>query len=134
MENPLKRSEFTAVAHPVDAGRHRDLIPGSALSSRSAGPDQLIRRVVRPYLPEARACYEAELLHHPGLEGRIAVRFTIGAKGQVTASTIQSSTIGDATVETCAVEMIKKCPFPKPLGGGPVTVLYTFEFAPLKPT
>jgi hypothetical protein len=41
------------------------------------------------------------LADHPGLEGRIRVRFTVGSKGQVTTSALDVSTMNNPTV-ACA--------------------------------
>jgi hypothetical protein len=60
------------------------------------------------------------------------VRFTVGGNGQVVSSALGASSMDDAAVETCLVDTVKKCPFPKPLGGGPVSLSYTFDFGPSK--
>jgi TonB family protein len=131
VENALKQENFASAIRSVDAGsiRHHDIIPGSA-SSRSRPADVIVQRIVRRHLREARVCYDAESSRNPGLEGRITVRFTIGAKGQVLTSALLSSTIGNAEVEHCLVELVKKISFPKPLGGGPSS--HTFHFSPSK--
>ena len=58
------------------------------------------------------------------------VQFTIAASGQVIASVLQNSTIGNARVENCIVQAVKRWEFPKPLGGGIVIVSYPFVLTP----
>ncbi len=72
-------------------------------------------------------CYERELLKRPGLEGKIAVSFTISSTGAVSSA---SATGFDATVATCVATVIKSVRFPAPSGGGSVQVNYPFIFKP----
>ena len=73
-------------------------------------------------------CYEQELTKKPELGGRIMVQFTIAASGQVIASVLQNSTMGNPRVENCTVQAVRRWEFPKPLGGGIVIVTYPFQF------
>ena len=118
------------IDRPVDARRRPDLIPGSAPLYR--GPNKEIpRRAIRRCLLEEQPC-QAELANHPGVEGSITVRFSIGAQGQVVTSELKSSTMSNAAMEACLVAFVRKCSFPKPMGGQPVTITYTFDFPPSK--
>ena len=71
-----------------------------------------------------------ELTKKPELGGRIMVQFTIAASGQVIASVLQNSTMGNARVENCTVQAVRRWEFPKPLGGGIVIVSYPFVLTP----
>lgn len=119
------------VGLPVDAGRPPDPIPGGEASSWNRG-DELVRRMIRRCSPQVRTCYDAELIDNPGLEGRINVRFTVGREGRVTAAAVSASTLRNATLETCLVDVMKLCRFAKPLDRRPVDLSYTFEFGPSK--
>ena len=77
-------------------------------------------------------CYEQELTKKPDLGGRIMVQFTIAASGQVIASVLQNSTMGNARVENCTVQAVRRWEFPKPLGGGIVIVSYPFVLTPAR--
>ena len=46
------------------------------------------------------------------------------------ASVLQNSTMGNARVENCIVQAVRRWEFPKPLGGGIVIVSYPFVFTP----
>jgi hypothetical protein len=117
------------VGLPVEAGRPPDLIPGGEASSGNRG-DELVRRMIRRCSPQVRACYDAELIDNPGLEGRINVRFTVGREGRATTAGVGASTLRNPTLETCLVDVVKLCRFAKPLDRRPVDMSYTFEFGP----
>lgn len=66
----------------------------------------------------------------PKLGGRLVVQFTISPTGQVTSSVLQSSTVGDAKVETCIVDTVRRWEFSKPEGGKDMIVSYPFLLTP----
>jgi TonB family protein len=112
-------------------GRPSDVIPGQANVAGSLDKE-IIRRVIRRHINDVKACYERELAGQPDLGGRIEVEFTIGGTGQVVASTLADSTMGNRQVEACVVKAVREWEFPKPLGGGIVVVKYPFNFTPGK--
>jgi TonB family protein len=97
---------------------------------RGALDKEIVRRVIRLHLNEIKYCYEQELVRVPSLSGRLVVQFTIAPAGQVIAAFLQSSTLANARVESCAVQAVRRWPFPKPQGGGLVTVSYPFALSP----
>jgi TonB family protein len=106
-----------------------DVIPGQA-TVRGSLDKEIIRRIIRRHINEVKYCYEQELTRSPDLGGRITVQFTIAASGQVIATQLQSSTVGNARVEGCTVQAVRRWEFPKPLGGGIATVSYPFVLTP----
>ena len=110
--------------------------PGRPTSSRGIAnvrgslDKEIIRRIIRRHVNEVKYCYEQELTKQPDLGGRIMVQFTIAASGQVIASVLQNSTMGNARVENCTVQAVRRWEFPKPLGGGIVIVSYPFVLTP----
>ena len=88
-----------------------------------------IQRVVQRHLREVKYCYEAELRRHPRLVGRLKVRFTIDPKGRVVSSERLSSTLGNATVESCVLKATRRGVFPAPADGKPLKVVYPFVFS-----
>jgi hypothetical protein len=106
-----------------------DVIPGQA-QVRGSLDKEIIRRIIRRHINEVKYCYEQELLKKPDLGGRILVQFTISAAGQVVASVLQNSTMGNTRVENCTVQAVRRWEFPKPLGGGIVIVSYPFVLTP----
>lgn len=106
-----------------------DVVVGHA-EVRGALDKEIIRRVIRLHLNEVKYCYERALTQKPSLGGRIVVHFAISGKGQVLTSALQSSTLGNAAVESCAVAAVKRWQFPAPDGGGLALVSYPFLLAP----
>jgi TonB family protein len=106
-----------------------DVIPGQA-NVRGSLDKEIIRRIIRRHINEVKYCYEQELLKKPDLGGRVVVQFTISATGQVVASVLQTSTMGNNRVENCTVQAVRRWEFPKPLGGGIVIVSYPFVLTP----
>jgi hypothetical protein len=116
-----------------DLGRRQPRPPTISLVPpfvRGALDKEIVRRVVRQHINEVRACYEQSLVRRPTLAGRVVVQFTIAPTGQVLASALQASTLGDARAELCIVAAPRRWPFPQPAGGGLVTVSYPFQLAP----
>jgi TonB family protein len=107
--------------------RAPDVIPGQA-NVRGSLDKEIIRRIIRRHINEVKYCYESELTKKADLSGRISVQFTIAATGQVIASVLQSSTMGNLRVENCVVQSVRRWEFPKPMGGGIVIVSYPFNF------
>ncbi len=91
-------------------------------------PREVIARVIATYLGQIRYCYERQLAAHPGLYGKVLVRFTIAGNGRVSAQGIGSSTMNSRMVEGCMLRKVAKWKFPKPKGGTEVSVSYPFLF------
>ncbi|HLK88280.1 MAG TPA: TonB family protein [Polyangia bacterium] len=106
-----------------------DVVPGQP-EVRGPLDKEIIRRIIRRHVNEVKYCYEQELAQRPDLGGRIMVQFTIAASGQVIASMLQNSTMGNARVENCTVQAVRRWEFPKPIGGGIAIVSYPFVLTP----
>ncbi|MHB8419853.1 MAG: adventurous gliding motility protein GltG [Myxococcales bacterium] len=87
---------------------------------------ELIRRVIHQHRNQVRFCYESELVRHQGLNGKVTVKFIISASGTVQRASVDQSTLGNASVESCIVSRVYQWQFPKPKGGGIVVVNYPF--------
>lgn len=88
-----------------------------------------IRRVVRRHVDEVRFCYEEELAQRPDLEGRIDIAFIIAPSGQVQSASVSSSTLGNARVEGCIVQAVRRWTFPAPEGIAAVRYPYLLSTA-----
>lgn len=88
----------------------------------------VIDAYVRRNLAKIRWCYEKELNKDPKIFGRVVINFIITKDGSVNSSKVQRTTMGNATVESCVADQIKKIRFPAPKGGGIVIVNYPFVF------
>jgi hypothetical protein len=87
-----------------------------------------VGEVIHSHMGEVRYCHEAAMLANPKMEGKLVANFSINAKGIVSASSVDSSTLGDAQLVNCVIDRLKTWRFPKPRGGVTVTVAYPFLF------
>ena len=89
---------------------------------------EAIREVVRRNVNQVRFCYEQALSADvPAPSGQVVVSFVIGESGAVESAEIASSTLGNATVESCIVARVSGWTFSAPTGGR-VGVRYPFVF------
>ena len=111
-----------------DAGdqHHRLTVVRPAI--RGALDKEEIRTVVRANLNGVKYCYEKRLTKNPTLEGKVTLRFTIDAKGKVSATEIVGDTLADPEVGKCVAKTAKTWEFPAPRGGGVAVVSYPFVF------
>lgn len=106
-----------------------DVATGNATQQGALDKD-VIRRVIRRSLSRIRYCYERELLKDPNLAGRVSVRFVIRPDGTVTGVSDGGSSLPSEEAKACVRRAISALVFPRPKGGGVVTVTYPFIFAP----
>ena len=90
-----------------------------------------IADVIRRNLGQIRYCYERQLSSNPDLYGKVLVRFTIGASGDVGEPRVDNSTLKSAMVEGCILRRLAGWKFPLPKGGTQVRVSYPFLFKAL---
>lgn len=88
-----------------------------------------VARVVRAHLSAIKRCYELSLRKAPALEGRVVVRFSIGADGRVAeVRDVSPTPFPSPDVPACIVRELKTLVFPS--GVGPEEVEYPFVFSP----
>jgi len=112
----------------LGAGRSRNLIDLDTPTIEGALPPEVIKKVINENKNQVRYCYEVELQRNQNLEGRVEVKWIIGATGAVATVAIKNSTIKNPNVEQCLMAKIKNWKFPPPAGGGTVEVNYPFVF------
>jgi len=88
---------------------------------------EVIRRIIHRHINEVKFCYEKELAKRPDLEGRVAIKFIISGTGAVQMAVVANSTLGNAKVENCIAQAVRRWTFPQPKGGGVVIVTYPFQ-------
>ena len=88
----------------------------------------VVARIVATHLPRIRACYERELQKQPSLAGKLTVKFVIAKDGSVATASSRSDTLGSPPVAECVHSRFRQMRFPKPRGGGIVTVSYPLVF------
>jgi len=122
-------------------GNGAGLVGGKTrIDIRSGGPEETvvmgaldydaINAAILAHKDEFRLCYEREInAEHPNLAGRVGTNFVIGASGRVSTAAVLSSSLKNANTEQCILEVIKRIDFPKPRGGGEVSVNYPFRYS-----
>jgi hypothetical protein len=95
------------------------------------GPADL-RAIMAAHRDEARACYDAALPSHPGVQGDLVIQFTIDPKGNVTqvSQDTERSQITEPTIVGCVVNVIKKIQFATSPGGYETKAFFPFNFQP----
>lgn len=93
---------------------------------------EAVRRVIRSILSQIKSCYERQLRSNSQLEGKVVIQFEIGAQGRVDVAKTRSTTLNDATTESCVAARIKEARFPEPPPGSIAVVDYPFVFGAQK--
>jgi hypothetical protein len=91
-----------------------------------------IQAIVVSRRDEARACYDAAIKAHPGIEGNLDIQWTIDPKGVVTDISVDTShsDILEPTVGNCVMAIIKKIHFNESAKGFETRTHYPFNFHP----
>lgn len=95
---------------------------------------ELLRKILREYLPQFRHCYQVELEEHSeNVKGVVDLNFRIGKHGRITKAGIRSkkSRFSKKGVN-CMTRVLKMIKFPKPKGGGVVDVKQPLNFSSSK--
>ncbi len=100
-----------------------------AASSNAKRDNEAINAVVASHKASIRMSYEKFLKRDPALAGKITVRFTIAASGNVSLVTVVDNTTGNRELEEEIVRKIRMWRFEE-IPEGDVTVTYPFVFAP----
>lgn len=107
--------------------------PGGAEESWEGTIDrEAVRRVIRSILTQIKSCYERQLRSNSSLEGKVIIEFEIIEQGRVRTAKTKSTTMNDATVESCVASRIKEARFPEPPAGTVAVVDYPFVFGAQK--
>lgn len=89
---------------------------------------EAVRRVIRSILSQIKSCYERQLRSNSGLEGKVVIQFEIEEQGRVRVAKTKTTSLSDATVESCVASRIKEQRFPEPPPGTIAVVDYPFVF------
>lgn len=90
---------------------------------------ELLRKILREYLPQFRHCYQQELERSEEAKGVVDLNFRIGKAGRVTTVNIKSKKAKFSNSGTnCMAGVLKLIDFPKPKGGGMVDVKQPLNF------
>jgi hypothetical protein len=95
------------------------------------GPED-IRALIAAHRDDARTCYDNALSEHPGIEGDLAIQWTIDPKGKVTQLSLDltRSQIAEPSLVACIGGVIRKIEFAPSPGGFETRASYPFNFHP----
>lgn len=130
-DDPIATSEATIIRGDDPPPPPAGTIPTVHLPPTTVGPaypPALVRRVIRPKIPEIRACYRVLLAATPDSHGRGQLRFTIGAEGHVVSADMEITGLRDEPFVACVLGVIRSLEFPTPPGGGELVVTYPLVF------
>ena len=119
---------------PAPEGAGSDSSPDSAATN--GDPDkrtmELIAATVKEHRKDARACYEKGAKDVPGLKGDLVVHFVLTPRGKVKSAELnrERSTITEASVVKCVIDVVSAIDFPKSSRGMETSVNYPFNFTP----
>jgi TonB family protein len=86
-----------------------------------------IRGPIKRNSAQVKACYERELKKNPGLAGKIALAFTIGADGTVRAAKATRNSTGSKPLAHCVASRVRGWVFPPAEGATEVEYPFVFE-------
>jgi TonB family protein len=72
----------------------------------------------RYYASRAQSCFDRATRNTPDVHGEVRVRFTIGASGNVTDTSVTRNTTGDDTLGRCLAGQVGSWRLPEPPEGG----------------
>jgi hypothetical protein len=114
-----------------EAARHamsrlREQGSNASVSPVSSGTldKAVIRAGIQHAMPKIKQCFEDSA----SADGRMTVQFTISPQGLVVDAAVAESDLPSGPFFDCVTGAIKELTFPKPAGGGIVTVKYPFVF------
>jgi hypothetical protein len=105
-------------------------------TSSPSGPEvsgglssQEILAVIRSHRPQLQKCRVSAAKKDPRVKGDLKVSWDINLDGRVQSIKITKNTLKNKFLVRCVISKIKKWIFPKPRGGGLVSVKYPFQFS-----
>ncbi len=103
--------------------------PKAKISIRGGMSREAVLKVVNAHLDEIRDCYERELLHNPGISGKILLEWLIQKDGTVKYAKVKFTNIGHSSdLHVCLQTQVVAWKFPRPRGGQEVLVTFPFLF------
>lgn len=91
-------------------------------------PQKEIKNKIKKNLSSFRDCYTEVLKTNSKLEGKVVLDWDIDDAGSVKRAEVKTSTLKDATVESCMLDKLKAIQFPSAPAGQVMNVNYPFVF------
>ncbi len=128
----LQGTKLTTTQNPVTLDGGSTAPPPPTGDKDPGRRNEDIVTIIRTHRDEARACYDAALKTHPGIEGNIYISWKLDPKGTVvtTGTDDSKSDIHDANLVKCIGDVIRKIPWAASQRGVESTMGYPFNFHP----
>jgi hypothetical protein len=84
-----------------------------------------ILKVVMSHAAAIQFCYEKELQRFPHLSGKVQLGWKVNLEGRVDSVKVESTSLNNASAESCMARQVKNWQFPRPNG---VIAIVTFPF------
>ena len=127
-----ERTPEAAAAPASDSAPTAGAASPRALGAGDTRTMESIAALVKTHRKEARDCYEKALKQIPGLKGDVVIHFTLKPNGAVKQAELndEKSTIREASVSSCVIDVIRAITFPRSSKGLETSVNYPFNFNP----
>jgi hypothetical protein len=96
------------------------------LSSEGGLSKEQIQKIVQSHAAAIQFCYEKELQRFPHLAGNVKLYWRVDPDGHVSATRVDTTTLGNPSAEGCMSRQVKNWVFPK--SNGPTNVNFPFFF------
>jgi hypothetical protein len=129
----LQGMKLTTTQGPVTLDGGANTAPRPNAHDRDPGRTQKdISTIIHSHRDAARACYDAQLKKHPGIEGNVDITWKLDPKGKVVETGIDDSRsdIHDPELVKCIGDVIRKIPWAPSPRGFETTAHYPFNFHP----
>ncbi len=103
---------------------------GPVTTTSDAAYQDLVRRIVRAHVTEVRYCYNVALRRDPATRGRVAIAFTIDARGKIASAAVAENTSVDNALAVCIAAAVRRWSFVKPKDGREVAVRFSWLLEP----
>lgn len=115
------------VAAPAESASTEDGGTGPAAAAATLSKEQL-RDVIKEHRADADACHDEALATDPEVGGKLSVRFTLNAAGEVVDARVTEDTTGSETLGKCLAKSMRSWKFPERKGAGRMSVTYPWLF------
>lgn len=88
--------------------------------------EETVRKIALKNQASLKYCFQKAQLRNPELSGKIVIRLTVDADGNVVDISVEQSTIDDQEMVSCVVRMVKRWKFPAT--GGEVNITFPLVF------
>ncbi len=120
------RVKFPSAPEPLERAAAPEVPAAPGLSQEQ------IAKTISEHSFEVKSCYEWRLEARPTLSGTLKVGWHVLADGSTSDVHFEDSTLDDPKTEDCVISRVRSWRFPKPQGGGVVSVSFPWVLRPAR--